>query len=520
MKITDLVSFKNEELTDFSLKENAEAMRLALKKRRKTLGKHQDICIDGKEEVTEKCITSVNPANIKEVIGTVGSASAEQAHRAIELSHKKFSEWKYSSLEERVQLLLKTASLMRERKNDISALMVLEVGKSWAEADADSAEAIDFLEYYARQALRLDQPEELVPLSGEENVLSYIPLGVGVVIPPWNFPFAILAGMTSAALVCGNTVVLKPSSDAPMIAAEFVNLITEAGIPEGVLNFCPGGGSEIGDVLVDHPQTRFISFTGSKEVGLRIVERAARPHKDQIWIKRVVAEMGGKDSIVVDEDVDIESVVEGTLAAAYGFSGQKCSACSRVIVHEKIYDKFLQRLVEVAKEKISVGDVEGNNCYMGAVSSAQAYKSILNYIEIGKKEGRLMVGGGAVGIKGWFIEATIFADVSPEAIISLEEIFGPVLAVIKCADFSEALTIANNTNYGLTGAVYSNNAEHVQRAKKEFHVGNLYINRKCTGALVGAHPFGGFNMSGTDSKAGGYDYLHQFSQAKLISKKI
>jgi 1-pyrroline-5-carboxylate dehydrogenase len=520
MDVKNLPEYKNEALTDFSVEANADLMRQALVKRRKTLGDHHEIFINGVEEKTNKSINSVNPANIKEVVGTVGSASPEQAARAIEIAADAFKTWKNTSVDERAGLLIKISSLMRERKFDISALMVLEVGKSWVEADADTAEAIDFLEYYAREALRLDDPAPLVPVTGENNRLVYIPLGVGICIPPWNFPFAILAGMACAALVCGNTVVLKPSSDSPVIAAEFVKLLREVGVPDGVFNFCPGSGSEIGDILVDHPKTRFISFTGSKAVGLRIVERAAQTQPEQIWIKRVVAEMGGKDTILVDDDVDINEVVDGVLAAAFGYSGQKCSACSRVVVHERIYDDFLEKLVSRTKELITVGDLEDNKNYMGAVSSQQAYQSILNYIEVGKKEGRLMTGGSAIGDKGWFIEPTIIADIKPDATISLEEIFGPVLAVIKCKDFPEGLDICNNSDYGLTGAAYSNKAAHLELAEREFHVGNLYLNRKCTGALVGAHPFGGFNMSGTDSKAGGYDYLLLFTQGKMVSSKI
>jgi 1-pyrroline-5-carboxylate dehydrogenase len=406
---------------------------------------------------------------------------------------------------------------LRERRFDYDALLVYEVGKSWPEADADIAELIDFLDYYAHESLRYAQKQPIVPMEGEENELVYIPLGVGAVIPPWNFAGAIMGGMTAAAVVTGNTVVLKPSSDSAVVAAWFVDLLHEAGVPGGVVNFIPGSGSEIGDLIVGHPQVRFISFTGSKEVGLHINELAAKTAPGQKWIKRVVAEMGGKDSIVVAGDADVDAAVEGVAVSAFGFQGQKCSACSRAIVDASIYDEFVEKL-RARVARMTVGDPTDQKNYMGPVVNAAALKSISEYIDVGMHEGRLVSGGKRVGDTGYFLEPTVIADVAPDARIAQEEIFGPVLAVVKAADFDDAMKIANNTEFGLTGSLYTSDEKKIARARDEFFVGNLYFNRKSTGAMVGAHPFGGFNMSGTDSKAGGRDYLLLFMQGKSISR--
>ena len=417
-------------------------------------------------------------------------------------------------------MLFRVAALVRERRDDFNALLVLEVGKPWVEADADTAEAIDFLEFYGREAIRYASPPPLVPIAGETNALAYIPLGVGVVIPPWNFAFAIMAGMTAAAIVSGNTVVLKPSSDSPVIAAVFVELLREAGLPPGVVNFVPGSGRTIGDPLVAHPKTRFIAFTGSKEVGLRINELAAKKQPGQIWIKRVIAEMGGKDSIVVAADADLDAAADGIVASAFGFSGQKCSAASRVIVDRSIALSLEEKILERVA-RLSIGDPVTAGISMGPVINASAMESMLGYIDRAIEDGgRIVAGGKRVPGDGYFLEPTVVSGVTPFATIAQEEIFGPILALIVASDFDEALTIANNTEFGLTGAVYSQDDRKLDRAGEEFHVGNLYLNRKCTGALVGVHPFGGFNMSGTDSKAGGYDYLMLFTQAKMVSKCV
>jgi 1-pyrroline-5-carboxylate dehydrogenase len=409
---------------------------------------------------------------------------------------------------------------VKERRHLFSAWMVLEVGKSWAEADADTAEAIDFMEFYAREMLRYDAPPTLTQLPGERDTMVYIPLGVGAIIPPWNFPLAICVGMATAAIVTGNTVVVKPSSDSPAIAWQFYALMEEVGLPPGVFNFVTGGGGTVGDTIVRHPKTRFVSFTGSREVGVGINRLAADVQPGQIWLKRVVAEMGGKDAIIVDEEADLDAAAQGVAASAFGFQGQKCSACSRAIVSEKVYEPFLEKL-KTHVERISVGEPESFGVAMGPVVNESARDKILSYIEHGKKEGRLVTGGGRVPSKdGWFIQPTVIADIQPDAKIAQEEIFGPVLAVIPAKGYDEALAIANGTDYGLTGAVYTRNPEKIERAKREFFVGNLYINRKCTGAIVGVHPFGGFNMSGTDSKAGGRDYLLLFLQAKSVAEKL
>ena len=514
-----IAPFKNEVIKNFTDPADIAQMQAALTAVRGRLGAHYPLVIDGKKIETEKQIRSINPANPDEVVGVTSSASKEQAVAAIEAASRAFEMWKRKTPQERASFLFKAAELLRERRFHYDALLVLEVGKSWPEADGDIAESIDFLEFYAREALRYAEPHPVVPMDGEQNEMVYIPLGVGAVIPPWNFAGAIMMGMTAAAIVTGNTVVLKPSSDSAIIAAWFVDLLHEIGLPKGVVNFVPGSGSVIGDLIVSHPQIRFISFTGSKEVGLHINELAAKPQPGQKWIKRVVAEMGGKDSIVVAADADVDAAVEGVAVSAFGFQGQKCSACSRAIVEEAIYDEFVEKLKDRVA-KITVGDPTDQKNYMGPVVNESAMKSISEYIEVGKKEGRLVAGGKRVGDKGYFLEPTVIADVDPQARISQEEIFGPVLAIIKAKNFDDAMTIANNTEFGLTGSLYTSDEQKIKRAKDDFFVGNLYFNRKSTGAYVGAHPFGGFNMSGTDSKAGGRDYLLLFMQAKTISRKV
>jgi 1-pyrroline-5-carboxylate dehydrogenase len=407
---------------------------------------------------------------------------------------------------------------MRRRKHEFSAVMTLEVGKTWAEADGDTAEAIDFMEFYAREMLRIDAGEHVTPIPGEWNELRYVPLGVCAVIPPWNFPLAILTGMTTAAIVAGNTVCLKPATDSAWIGAKLAELMEEVRLPAGVLNFVPGGGGDLGEALVADPRTRLIAFTGSKPVGLHIHEIAAKANPECKWIKRTVLEMGGKDAILVDEDYDLDEAATYIVQSAFGFQGQKCSACSRAIVHDAVYDDLAERVVAKARS-LKLGDTRDPTVNLGAVINGRACDDIMGYVEVGKKEGKLLTGGKRGPKSGWFIEPTVVGDVKPDARIHCEEIFGPVLAMLRCKDFEDGIRIANATEFGLTGAALSRDRRKLELARREFHVGNLYLNRKCTGALVGGHPFGGFNMSGTDSKAGGRDYLLLFTQAKVVSEK-
>lgn len=514
--------FQNEPASDFRPgSEHFRQMQEALKLAREQGIQKVLIVIDGKRVESGATFSSLNPANPADVVGEAAKANPELAKTAVEAALGAFEQWSRTPAARRADLLFEAAALLRRRKFEFEAWMTLEAGKTWPEADAEAAEAIDFCEFYAREMLRLSRDRELHPLSGEKNYAEYLPLGVGIVIPPWNFPLAILAGMTAASIVAGNTVVLKPSSDTPVIAWKFFELLEQAGLPAGVVNFLPGPGSAVGDVLVSHPKTRFIAFTGSKEVGLRINELAAKTAPGQIWIKRVIAEMGGKNAIIVDETADLSAAAEGVAASAFGYQGQKCSACSRAIVAAPVYERFLSLLSERVSN-IRTGDPAGPGAAMGPVINERARKTILGYIETGKREGRLIAGGGSIdpaGHAGYYIEPTVIADVAPDASIAQEEIFGPVLAVIKAPDFEAALKIANSTEYGLTGAVYSGDRSRLDLAASRFHAGNLYFNRKCTGAMVGAHPFGGFNMSGTDSKAGGKDYLLLLTQMKVISER-
>jgi len=514
-----LSEFRNEPYVDFSKPEIRKAQEEALSRISREFSNEYGLFINGREVKTGRTFKSYNPSHKDQVLAVFHKAGKEEVDLALQAALAAQEKWKTIDAKERAIVLLKAAQILRKRKAEVNAWMISEAGKTWIEAEADTAEAIDFLEFYGREAVRWSEIKGALPFANEATELRYIPLGVGAVIPPWNFPMAILTGMSSAALVTGNAVLLKPASDTPAIGWQFVKIMQEAGLPDGVLNFIPGSGAEIGDYLGSHPQIRFISFTGSKEVGLHIAELAARCSPGQIWIKRVVAEMGGKDSIVVDSDCDLNEAATAIVFSAFGYQGQKCSACSRAIVLEQVYDQLLE-LISAKTKALSVGPSEDPAMYMGPVINAAAEKKILEYIEIGKKEGRLLTGGAKAAGDGYFIQPTIFADIQPGARLDQEEIFGPVLAVIKVKDFDQALAIANATEYGLTGAVWTRDRYKIEKAKDTFHVGNLYINRKCTGAMVGAHPFGGFNMSGTDSKAGGMDYLGLFLQAKSIAERL
>lgn len=512
-------AYVSEPLTNFSLPENVKSMHTALEWVKAHLGQTYPLVIGGKRVQTPEHIVSINPAKPSQIVGKAAKATVGHIDEALAAAWDTFPSWKKTHGPVRARILFKAAAIMRRRKFELSAWEILEAGKSWGEADADVAEAIDFLEYYGRQMERLSQPIPLTPLPGEEDMAFYVPLGVGAVIPPWNFPLAILTGMSAGAIVAGNPIILKPASPTPVMGALFTDIMEDAGLPPGVLNFLPGDGGAIGDHLVTHPLTRFVSFTGSREIGLRINRLAAEAGPKQKWIKRVVAEMGGKDAIIVDETADLDSAAQGIVASAFGFQGQKCSACSRAIIVDAVYDELVAKIVERTK-KLAMGSVEDPSNFMGPVVDERAYRKILSYIEWGEQHAELAVGGSAnPSGEGYFIPATIFTDVQPGSKLEQEEIFGPVLSVIRVRDWSHAIEVANDTDYGLTGAVYSRLRDRIEHAREEFEVGNLYINRKCTGAVVGSHPFGGFNMSGTDSKTGSQDYLLLFMQMKAVAEK-
>ncbi|MBG9782725.1 L-glutamate gamma-semialdehyde dehydrogenase [Shouchella lehensis] len=513
-----LLPYTHEPFTDFTIEENKKDLLDAIKQVEAQLGGHYPLVINGERVDTTDKLTSYNPSNKTEIIGTTGKATKEHAEQAIEAASVAFESWRKVTPQERANILVRAAAIVRRRKHEFTAMLVKEGGKPWKEADGDTAEGIDFLEYYARQMIELANGKPVNSRVGEQNNYIYTPTGVTVVISPWNFAFAIMAGTTVAPLVTGNTVLLKPASTTPVIAAKFVEVLEEAGVPKGVINFVPGSGSEIGDYLIEHPKTALISFTGSRDVGVRLYEKAAIVQKEQNHLKRVIVEMGGKDTVVVDSEADIETAVDAIVVSAFGFSGQKCSAGSRAVIHKDVYDEVVEKVVARTKELTVGNPAEPTNLYMGPVIDQAAFDKITSYIEIGKEEGKLAAGGQSDDSTGYFIHPTVFVDVDPKARIMQEEIFGPVLAISKATSYDEALDIANNTEYGLTGAVITNNREKIEQAKYDFHVGNLYFNRNCTGAIVGYHPFGGFKMSGTDSKAGGPDYLVLHMQAKTISE--
>jgi 1-pyrroline-5-carboxylate dehydrogenase len=514
-----LAPFRNEPPTDFSQPGAREAFQAALAQVAATFERDYPLLIGGEPVWSGEWIVSYDPCQRDRRVGRVACGTPALAERALDAAWAAFPAWSRLDPAARARILWRAAALLRRRKHEFSALLVYEVGKTWAEADADTGEAIDFLEYYGREMVRLTEPPPLHYLPGEENALYYEPLGAGVIIAPWNFPLAILTGMTSAAIVTGNTVVLKPSSLAPVVAARFVELLTEAGLPPGVVNFLPGPGDRVGDVLVGHPRTRFVSFTGSRDVGVHIYELAARVQPGQRWLKRVIAEMGGKNAIVVDTSADLEAATAGIVTSAFGYQGQKCSACSRVVAVGDIHDRLLDRVAE-RTWALRVGPAWDPDTEVAAVIDRAQYEKVLSYIRLGREEGRLVCGGEPGDPAGYYIQPTIFADVAPRARIAQEEIFGPVVAFIRAPSFEQAVAIANDTDYGLTGAVYARDRARLEYARREFHVGNLYFNRKCTGALVGVHPFGGFNMSGTDAKAGGPDYLLLYLQAKAVAERL
>jgi 1-pyrroline-5-carboxylate dehydrogenase len=512
--------YKNETYLDFSDPTHDSAQRTSLKEVRAKFGKTYPMYINGQRVNGDHgTFESINPSNTNEVIGTFQMASKEQALGALNAAWKAFETWRYVPAEKRADILFKAADICRRRRLEINSWMISEAGKNFLEADADTCEGIDFLDYYAHEALRYDKGMEVLDAWGDVNRTHYIPLGAGVSISPWNFPFAITLGMAAAPIVAGNTVVAKPSPDTPMMGWIIAEIFEEAGLPAGVFNLVTGDNLEVGETLTTSPDTRFINFTGSLGVGLHINEVAAKTSDSTKWMKRVFAELGGKNAIIVDEDADLDAASTAVIQTAFGFQGQKCSAASRVVVCDKVYDNMLEMTVEKAKA-LTVGDAK-ENFIAGPVVNQKAVDKILSYIEIGKKEGRLVLGGelAKTDNPGFYIQPTIIADVDPNARIAQEEIFGPVTAFIRARDLDHAFEIANGTKFGLTGGFFSKNKAHLDRAMREFHVGNLYINRKNTGALVGAQPFGGFNLSGTDSKAGGADYLLCFLQAKSITER-
>lgn len=512
--------FVNEPHADFSKKSERDAMQAALKKLRGELGRLYPLHIGGKDIKTDRILDSLNPANPGEVVARICQATRTEAELAMKAATSAFPAWRDTPPEVRADYLMKIAAEMRKRKWDLSAMMVLETGKNWREADADTGEAIDFCEYYAREMLRLGRPRNprrSGPVPGEANTLFYQPRGVGIVVSPWNFPLAILTGMSVAGIVAGNTVIVKPAEPANGIAAALNEIFKAVKLPAGVANFCPGKGSEVGQFLVDHKDTAFIAFTGSKEVGLGIMKSAADVKPGQRQVKRVIAEMGGKNAVIVDSDADMDEAVLGVVQSAFGFQGQKCSACSRVIVLEENYDEFVHRLVEAVKS-LQVGPAEDPAFFMGPVVDAKSHANILRYLDIAKKEGTIAAQAPVPNGNGYWIPPTVVTGVKPDAVIACEEIFGPVLAVLKARDMTDALAIATSVEFALTGGIFSRSPANIEQARRDFRVGNLYINRGTTGALVERQPFGGFLMSGVGSKAGGPDYLLQFLEPRSITE--
>ncbi len=510
--------FKTEPYSDFSKPDPLKAYQEALRQVRSELGRDYPLLIGGEKIATGKWIESYNPCQHSELVGRAAKASKELLEPVMTAAWQSYASWSKLPMEHRARTLIKLAAIMRRRKFELAAWQTLEAGKNYAEAEADVAEAIDFVAYYARQSLKLAQPIESYDYPGEENTSFLKPIGVGVIIPPWNFPLAILTGMTIGPVVVGNTVIIKPASDTPVIAAKFMECVAEAGFPVGVINYFPGSGSEVGDPLVDHPQTRFINFTGSLEVGLRINERAAKLQSGQVWLKKAYMELGGKDALIVDETVDLDYAADMAVISGFGFQGQKCSAMSRLIVVDEVYDALLEKFIAKV-EALDIGPAE-DNARVNAVISQGAQTRILDYIAKGKREARLVTGGEAGSDSGFYIKPTVFADVPEDAVIAREEIFGPVVAVLRAKDFADALRIANDTVYGLTGGLISNDRGRIERVRQEFEVGNLYINRKITGALVGVQPFGGYKLSGSNAKAGGPDYLRLFVEMKTVTEKF
>lgn len=512
------MAFTNETLTDFTVPANVDAYRSALVEVKGMLGADYPMVIGGKQVDTGHWIESHNPARTSELVGRSARGRPQQIDEALAAAWQAFGPWAGRPMDDRIALVRRLADVMRSRRFELAAWMTFEAAKNYPEADADVAEAIDFCEYYAAQAPALDGEHETYPSPGENNTAVLVPLGAGAVIAPWNFPLAIFTGMAIGPAVVGNTLVLKPSPDTPIIAHKFIECAEEAGFPAGVFNLVTGADADIGDYLVDHARTRFINFTGSLNTGIRINQRAAAVHPGQLWIKKVGLEMGGKDALIVDETADLDYAARVAVASGYGFSGQKCSAMSRLIAVDEIHDELVDRFSALTAE-LAVGPAD-ENPDLSALINERAKAKSLHYIDIGKQTARLLSGGEAGPDSGHYVTPTVFVDVEPDSQLAQEEIFGPVVSVIRARDFDQALDIANGTMFGLTGGVISADRQRLDRAKREFEVGNLYLNRKITGAFVGLQPFGGLRLSGTTVKAGGPYYLRQYLAEKTISEKV
>jgi RHH-type proline utilization regulon transcriptional repressor/proline dehydrogenase/delta 1-pyrroline-5-carboxylate dehydrogenase len=507
-----------EPITDFSREESRRAMRSALEQVAGQLGRTHPLVIDNRPATTQALLDSVNPSHKRQIVGRFGRATPDHANQAIAAAVRAFPVWRDTPVERRAQYLLDAANVLRRRRFELAAWEVYECAKQWREADADIVEAIDFCEFYAHEMKRLARPRHR-DVPGEENSYLYEPRGVCIVIAPWNFPLAILCGMTTAALVTGNTVIMKPAEQSSIIAAKLMEVFLEVGLPPGVLHYLPGLGEEVGPVLVNHRETAVIAFTGSLAVGLLINRQAAEMQPDQLHIKRVIAEMGGKNAVIVDEDADMDEAVTGVVDSAFGYQGQKCSACSRVIIERSKYDSFLERLVE-ATRSLAAGPAEDPGAFVGPVIDEEAFRRLQEAIARGKSESRLAFAGdvGQLADEGYYVAPHVFADVKPGSFLAQQELFGPILAAMPANNLDQALEIANGVPYALTGGLFSRSPAHIARVRREFRVGNLYINRKITGAIVDRQPFGGFKLSGIGSKAGGPDYLLQFVVPRTITE--
>ncbi|SEI04003.1 delta-1-pyrroline-5-carboxylate dehydrogenase [Halobacillus karajensis] len=511
-----IASFVNETNINWNEAENEKVLREKIYEVQARFSAHYPLVIGGERVYKEDEKLSYNPSNHEQVVGYVSQAAKEDIDEAIFSARNASLSWGLKSFRERASYIFKMAQEIRKRKSELIAWHVMEAGKNWDESEGDINEAIDFLEMYGRKAIELGEETDLKKEQRLDNRMEYLPLGTGVIIPPWNFPFAILTGMTASAIVTGNTVLVKPSSATPVIGYQFMEILEEVGFPPGVVNFVPGSSRKIGDYMVGHRDVNFVSFTGSKEVGVHIDEVAHRRVEGQRWIKRVISEMGGKDGIVVDQSADLEEAAQAIVTSAFGFQGQKCSAGSRAIIHEDVYDSLTEKVVSLTTQLSKGSPVENNEA--GPVIDRASFDKISQYIERGMKEADLIEGGGTDDSYGYYIDPTIFTNAPYESAIMKEEIFGPVLAMTKVSSFEEGIDVFNNTEYGLTGSLFTRNRDHIEYARRFMTCGNLFFNGKCTGAVVGVQPFGGYYMSGTGAKTGTLDYLKHFVQTKTTSE--